>query len=149
MHRKLSLNTREKVLLYLQRPTRESRYDGAECGPWNTQEGIAEGAAVPIKHVSDALRALEVENLVQRAQNVHVNGGRRVRRTYLLTDAGMQRAEQVVEGYRDREVRVVTPEGEVETQRVGTVVGGEINFARYKDFIGSLDRWDRFDLRQD
>ena len=55
----------------------------------------------------------------------------------------------MAEGYREREVRVVTPEGEVETQRVGAVVGGAIDFARYKDFIGSLDRWDRFDLRQD
>jgi hypothetical protein len=147
MHRNLSLNTREKVLLYLLTPTRESRYDGEESGPWNTQEGIAQGAGIPIKHVSDALRALETEQLVKRAKNVHVAGGRRVRRTYLLTDPGVQRAGELVVMYRERAVRVVTPEGEVETQRVGTVLHGEMDFARYRDFIGALDRWDRFDLR--
>ncbi len=149
MHRKLSLNTREKVLLYLLSPARESRQDGEECGPWNTQEGIAEGAVIPIKHVSDALRALEVEGLVRRAKNVHVSGGRRVRRTYLLTESGGARSGDLVVHYRDREVRVVTPEGEVETQRVGAVLRGDMDFSRYREFIGSLDRWDRFDLRQD
>lgn len=148
MHRNLSLNTREKVVLYLLTPTRASLYDGEESGPWNTQEGIAQGAAIPIKHVSDALRALEIEGLVRRASNVHVSGGRRVRRTYLLTDPGVQRGSELVIRYREREVRVVTREGEVETQRVGTVLQGEMDFARYRDFIGSLDRWDRFDLRE-
>jgi hypothetical protein len=148
MHRNLSLNTREKVLLYLLTPTRAAQYDGEESGPWNTQEGIAGGAIIPIKHVSDALRALEVEGLVRRAKNVHVSGGRRVRRTYLLTETGMTRASHLVVGYRDREVRVVTREGEVETQRVGMVLNGEMDFARYREFIGALDRWDRFDLRE-
>jgi hypothetical protein len=147
MHRNLSLNTREKVVLYLLTPTREAQRDGEECGPWNTQEGIAKGAAIPIKHVSDALRALELEGLVKRAKNVHVAGGRRVRRTYLLTEPGAQRGGELVVKYRERQVRVVTPEGEVETQRVGTVLRGDMDFARYRDFIGALDRWDRFDLR--
>ena len=147
MHRNLSLNTREKVVLYLLTPTRESAYDGEESGPWNTQEGISEGAMIPIKHVSDALRALEVEGLVRRAKNVHVAGGRRVRRTYLLTDPGVQRGSELVLKYREREVRVVTPEGEVENRRVGAVLPGEMDFARYRDFIHALDRWDRFDLR--
>ena len=147
MHRNLSLNTREKVVLYLLRPTRESAYDGEESGPWNTQEGIAQGAAIPIKHVSDALRALEIEGLVRRAKNVHVTGGRRVRRTYLLSESGVARAGELVLRYREREVRVVTPEGEVETKRVGNLLQGEMDFTRYKDFIGALDRWDRFDLR--
>jgi hypothetical protein len=149
MHRKLSLNTREKILLYLLRPTREYRYDGEDCGPWNTQEGIAEGAGVPVKHVSDALRALELEKLVTRTKSVHVNGGRRVRRTYLLSDPGMETAGEIAARYREREVRVVTTEGEVETQRVGALLPGEVNFERYRDFIGALDRWDRFDLRRD
>lgn len=148
MHRNLSLNTREKVVLYLLRPTREAQYDGEESGPWNTQEGIAKGAAIPIKHVSDALRALEAEGLVRRAKNVHVLGGKRVRRTYLLTEPGMLRGGELVVMYREREVRVVTPEGDVETQRVGAVLRGELDFAQYRDFIGSLDRWDRFDLRE-
>lgn len=147
MHRKLSLTTREKILLYLLRPSRVSRFDGEDCGPWNTQEGIAEGAAVPIKHVSDALRALEAERFVSRSKSVHVNGGKRVRRTYLLTDPGVERAGGIAERYREREVRVVTPDGEVETQRVGAVLSGEVDFDRYREFIGSLDRWDRFDLR--
>jgi hypothetical protein len=148
MHRNLSLNTREKVVLYLLRPTRESAYDGEESGPWNTQEGIAEGAAIPIKHVSDALRALEIEGLVRRAKNVHVAGGRRVRRTYLLSESGVSRAGELVLRYREREVRVVTHEGEVETKRVGNLLQGEMDFTRYRDFIGALDRWDRFDLRE-
>jgi DNA-binding PadR family transcriptional regulator len=148
MHRNLSLNTREKVVLYLLRPTRESAYDGEESGPWNTQEGIAEGAAIPIKHVSDALRALEIEGLVRRAKNVHVTGGRRVRRTYLLSESGVARAGELVLKYREREVRVVTPEGEVETKRVGNLLQGEMDFTRYRDFIGALDRWDRFDQRE-
>src|SRR3972149_2446374 len=112
MHRKLSLNTREKILLYLQRPSRESLLLGEDSGPWNTQEGIAAGAGVPIKHVSDALRALEGEKLVRRAKSVHVNGGKRVRRTYLLTDGGSEHCGQIAAGYREREVRVVTGEGE-------------------------------------
>lgn len=148
MHRNLSLNTREKVVLYLLRPTRESAYDGEESGPWNTQEGIAEGAAIPVKHVSDALRALEIEGLVRRAKNVHVAGGRRVRRTYLLSESGVSRAGELVLRYREREVRVVTPEGEVETKRVGNLLQGEMDFSRYQHFIGALDRWDRFDLRE-
>lgn len=148
MHRKLSLNTREKILLYLLRPTRGFRFDGEDCGPWNTQEGIAEGAGVPIKHVSDALRGLEEEKLVHRMKSVHVNGGRRVRRTYLLTDEGIEHAGKIAEHYREREVRVVTREGEVETLRVGTVLKGEVDFPRYREFIGALDRWDRFDLRR-
>jgi DNA-binding PadR family transcriptional regulator len=148
MHRNLSLNTREKVVLYLLRPTREAAYDGEESGPWNTQEGIADGAAIPIKHVSDALRALEIEGLVRRAKNVHVTGGRRVRRTYLLSESGVARAGELVLRYREREVRVVTHEGEVETKRVGNLLQGEMDFTRYREFIGALDRWDRFDLRE-
>jgi hypothetical protein len=147
MHRKLSLNTREKILLYLQRPSRESLLSGEDSGPWNTQEGIAAGAAVPIKHVSDALRLLEEEKLVQRAKSVHVNGGKRVRRTYLLTEGGKQHCGQIAARYREREVRVVTREGDVETQHVGVVLAGEVSFDRYREFIHALDRWDRFDLR--
>ena len=147
MHRKLSLSTREKILLYLQRPSRESLLSGEDSGPWNTQEGIAAGAVVPIKHVSDALRALEEEKLVVRAKSVHVNGGKRVRRTYLLTDDGKQSCAGVAAHYREREVRVVTREGEVETQHVGAVLPGDVSFDRYREFIDALDRWDRFDLR--
>lgn len=148
MHRKLALTTREKILLYLLRPARGYRSDGEESGPWSTQEGIAEGAAVPIKHVSDALRALEEEGLVRRSRSVHVNGGKRMRRTYLLTEAGAEQAGAVSQRYRDREVRVVTPEGQVETQRVGAVLPGDVDFDRYRSFIGALDRWDRFDQRR-
>lgn len=147
MHRKLSLNTREKILLYLQRPSRESLLSGEDSGPWNTQEGIAAGAGVPIKHVSDALRALEHEKLVQRAKSVHVNGGKRVRRTYLLTEGGKESCGKIATHYREREVRVVTREGEVETQQVGLVLSGEVSFDRYREFIHALDRWDRFDMR--
>jgi DNA-binding PadR family transcriptional regulator len=148
MHRKLSLTTREKVLLYLTRPTKEWRYNGHQSGPWNTQEGIAEGAIIPLKHVSEALRRLEKERLVARSESVHVNGGKRVRRTYLLSDAGIEEAHRVGERYREREVRVVTPEGEVETSRVGAVIRGEVDFTKYREFLAALDRWDRVDQRR-
>lgn len=148
MHRKLSLSTREKVLLYLTRPTKEWRYNGHENGPWNTQEGIAEGASIPLKHVSEILRRLEKERLVTRSESVHVNGGKRVRRTYLLTDPGMEEAAKVSVTYREREVRIVTREGEVETSHVGSLIRGEVDFSKYREFLSALDRWDRLDLRR-
>ena len=148
MHRKLSLGTREKILLYLRHPTRQIQYNGHESGKWNTQEGIAEGSGVPVKHVSEALRLLEKEKFVGRGGSVHVNGGKRVRRTYLLTETGLLIAREVVERYRDREVRVVTAEGAVETTRVGSVLRGDVDFTRYRDFVGRLDRWNRIDLRR-
>ena len=148
MHRKLSLGTREKILLYLHHPTRQIQFNGHESGKWNTQEGIAQGSGVPVKHVSETLRLLERERLVGRGDSVHVNGGKRVRRTYLLTDAGLAAAREVVNRYCTREVRVVTAEGAVETALVGSVLGGEIDFTRYRDFVGKLDRWNRIDLRR-
>lgn len=149
MHRRLALRTREKVILYLERPPRAvANGDDAECGPWNTQEGIAHGAAVPLKHVSETLKGLERDKLLTRGRAVHVNGGRRVRRTYQLNEAGRALATTIALQYREREVRVVTPEGEVETRAVGQVLRGELDFHRYLAFVGSLDRWDRFDLRK-
>jgi hypothetical protein len=149
MHRKLSLGTREKILLYLHHPTRQIQSNGHEPGRWNTQDGIAEGASIPLKHVSEALRSLEREKLVGRGQSVHVDGGKRVRRTYLLTESGLLSAREVVSRYRNREVRVVTREGSVETTRVGAVLAAEVDFARYREFVGHLDRWNRIDLRRE
>ena len=148
MHRKLSLGTREKILLYLHHPTRQIQFNGHEAGKWNTQDGIAEGSGVPVKHVSEALRLLEREKLVGRGESVHVNGGKRVRRTYLLTDQGLVAAREVVDRYCNREVRVVTAEGSVETALVGSVLRGEVDFTRYRDFVGQLDRWNRIDMRR-
>jgi hypothetical protein len=150
MHRKLALRSREKVLLYLLRPPRAVRNDEEEeCGPWNTQEGIAEGAGVPLKHVSEALKALEREKHIRRGRSVHVNGGKRVRRTYLLSAVGQGAGREVAEKYRQREVRVVTREGEVETRPVGNVLRGELDIHKYRSFVDNLDRWDRIDLRKE
>jgi DNA-binding MarR family transcriptional regulator len=150
MHRKLALRSREKVLIYLLRPPRRLRHtDEDESGPWNTQEGIAEGAGVPLKHVSEALKSLEREKNIRRGKSVHVNGGKRVRRTYLLSDSGQEAARQVADRYRQREVRVVTHEGEVETRPVAHVLRGDLDIHKYRSFVDQLDRWDRFDLRKE
>ncbi len=149
MHRKLALRSREKVLLYLLRPPRRARNgQEEECGPWNTQEGISEGAGVPLKHVSEALKALERERFIRRGRSVHVNGGKRVRRTYLLNTSGQAAGREVSEKYRERKVRVVTRDGEVETRPVGNVLRGELDMRKYRTFVDRLDRWDRFDLRK-
>lgn len=150
MHRKLALRSQEKVLLYLLRPPRRVRHgNDEECGPWNTQEGIAEGAGVPLKHVSEALKALERRKHIRRGKSVHVNGGKRVRRTYLLSVSGRDAGREVAEKYRQREVRVVTREGEVETRPVAHVLRGDLDIHKYRSFVEHLDRWDRFDLRKD
>jgi hypothetical protein len=150
MHRKLALRSREKVLLYLLRPPRQARHDEEEeSGPWNTQEGIADGAGVPLKHVSEALKGLEREKLIRRGKSVHVNGGKRVRRTYLLNTSGQEAGRGVADGYRQRQVRVVTREGEVETRPVAQVLRGDLDISKYRSFVDTLDRWDRFDLRKE
>lgn len=150
MHRKLALRSQEKVLLYLLKPPRRVRHgDEEECGPWNTQEGIAKGAGVPLKHVSEALKALERQKQIRRGKSVHVNGGKRVRRTYLLSAGGRQAGREVADKYRQRQVRVVTREGEVETRPVAHVLRGDLDIHKYRSFVENLDRWDRFDLRKE
>ncbi len=75
-----------------------------------TQEGIARAVWIDVRHVVQYVRPLMEEEFV-RERMAHIEGGRRRRKVYCLTDRGKSRALQLQKSLASETVRVRDAEG--------------------------------------
>jgi hypothetical protein len=86
----VELTAAERVLLHL-----HGFWNVTEPGREATQAGIAEGARLLRSHVPRTLRALQEEGLAD-SRDTRLRGQRRKIRIYVLTEAGVRRARQIL-----------------------------------------------------
>ena len=86
----MELTAAERVLVHL-----HGFWNAAEPGREGTQAGIAEGARLFRSHVPRALRALQEEGLAD-TRDTRLRGQRRKVRVYVLTEAGVRLARQLL-----------------------------------------------------
>ncbi len=81
----MRLIAKERILLYLLEAAPPQ--DTAEVSPALTQDGVAQGSWIEVRHVRQFVRPLLEDGLVQERQ-AHVIGTRQRRKVYELTEAG-------------------------------------------------------------
>ena len=86
----MELTAAERVLVHL-----HGFWNVAEPGREATQAGIAEGARLLRSHVPRTLRALQEEGLAE-TRETRLRGQNRKIRVYVLTEAGVRRARQLL-----------------------------------------------------
>ena len=96
----MELTAAERVLVHL-----HGFWNVSEPGRESTQAGIAEGARLLRSHVPRTLKALQREGLAD-SRDTRLRGQRRKVRVYLLTEAGVRQARQIL-GDIDRTTVVV------------------------------------------
>ena len=87
----MELTAAERVLVHL-----HGFWNVSEPGRESTQAGIADGARVLRSHVPRTVRGLQDDGLVD-SRETRLRGQRRKIRVYVLTEAGVRRARQVIE----------------------------------------------------
>lgn len=104
----MRLTTKERILLYLLDVGKA--VETLEAPSELTQEGVAEGAWVDLRHLTQYVQPLVKEGLV-RERRAHVRGIRQRRKVYDLTDAGKMTAVRLRERVKAEVVRVRGEEG--------------------------------------
>ena len=99
----LRLTAKERILLHLLEYASFS--DALDVPPEMTQDGVARAAWIELRHLTQYLRPLLSEGLLQE-RRAHVKGGRQRRKIYDLTDAGKHAAYRLRERLRSEPVRV-------------------------------------------
>ncbi len=99
----MRLTAKERILLYLVEAS--PRPEAVEASPAGTQESVARGAGIEVRHVPQYVRPLIHDGLVRERQ-AHVQGIRQRRKVVDLTDAGRRVAIQLRERARAEVVRV-------------------------------------------
>src|SRR2546427_28528 len=97
---RVELTAAERVLVHL-----HGFWNVSEPGRESTQAGIAEGARLLRSHVPRTLKALQDEGLAD-SRDTRLRGQRRKIRVYILTEAGVRQARQIL-GDIDRTTVVV------------------------------------------
>lgn len=106
----MHLTVKDRILLHLME---RGRTLGPEASPDTTQEGIARAAGVALRHVTQYVRPLVRDGLLEE-RTTHVHGIRQRRRVYTLTDPGRLAAIRVRELVKPERVRVRDGTGERE-----------------------------------
>ena len=96
----MGLTAAERALVHL-----HGFWNVAEPGREVTQAGIAEGARLLRSHVPRTLRALQEEGLVE-TRETRLRGQRRKVRMYVLTEAGVRRARELLSEIDGKTVQV-------------------------------------------
>jgi len=104
----LRLTAKERILLHLLEFTKYA--DEVEVPPGMTQEGIAQAAWILVPHVTQYVKPLMREELTHE-RTAHVQGGRRRRKVYDLTDAGRREAIRLRTALKAEPVRVRDAQG--------------------------------------
>ncbi len=94
---------KERILLYLLELGKST--EAVEVPPEVTQEGVAEGAGVDLRHLTQYLRPLLKDGLVHE-RLAHVRGIRQRRKVYDLTEAGKMASVRLRERVKSEVVRV-------------------------------------------
>ncbi len=99
----MRLTAKERILLYLleNSPPR----DTVEVSPDLTQEGVARGSRIDLRHVPQYVRPLLREGLVRERQ-AHVKGIRQRRKVYDLTESGRMAGNRLRERAKAELIRV-------------------------------------------
>src|SRR2546427_427072 len=97
---RVELTAAERVLVHL-----HGFWNVSEPGRESTQAGISEGARLLRSHVPRTLKALQDEGLAD-SRDTRLRGQRRKIRVYILTEAGVRQARQIL-GDIDRTTVVV------------------------------------------
>ena len=114
----MRLTAKERILLYLLELGRLT--EAVELPPEATQEGVAEGAGVDLRHLTQYVRPLMKDGQV-RERLAHVRGLRQRRKVYELEDAGRMAAVRLRERMKAETVRVRDDAG-VREATVGSIL---------------------------
>lgn len=134
--RGMRLTAKERILLYLLEAS--PSWDAVEVSPDRTQEAIANGSWIELRHATQYLRPLVRAGLVQERQ-AHVKGIRQRRKVYDLTDAGKMAAVRLRQGVKAESVRFRDASGVHETTfaEAHARAGGQVRLLdmvrRYRD----------------
>ncbi len=112
------LTVNERILLHLR------DYMSGDCARTalvgQTQGGISEGIDIRINHIPRAVKKLLEDNYVEECL-AHVGGLKRKRKVYVLTEAGMKTAGEMLECLKDQEIMVKFDDGREELKKIGGI----------------------------
>src|SRR5882762_4381541 len=114
------LTAKERILIHLLDFTKYA--DSVEVPAGMTQEGIANAAWILVPHVTQYVRPLIRDGLV-RERNAHIEGGRRRRKVYDLTESGRATAIRMRNSVKAEIVRVRDARG-IREETVANVLTG-------------------------
>ncbi len=99
----MHLTVKERILLHLLESVQPG--EQVEVSAAHTQEGVAHGAGVDLRHLSQFVRPLDRDGLVQE-RTAHVEGHRQRMKVYDLTQSGRLAAIRLRERVKSQVVRV-------------------------------------------
>src|SRR5882762_2488061 len=114
------LTAKERILIHLLDFTKYA--DSVEVPAGMTQEGIANAAWILVPHVTQYVRPLIRDGLV-RERNAHIEGGRRRRKVYDVTESGRAAAIRMRNSVKAEIVRVRDARG-IREETVANVLTG-------------------------
>lgn len=140
----MRLTAKERILLHLLGYA--TFRDAVEVPPEMTQDGLAEAAGIELRHLTQYVRPLLREELVQE-RTAHVKGGRQRRKVYVLTEKGQMAAYGLRERVKAAPIRVRDAGGtrEVTVARALEVLGPETSILKLlrkveADGVADLER---------